>query len=167
MFERIYLIVTGTLTAYRAPELISGLTTSRKPVITILTPNAGRVIAPRELARVPGHHLVESYFDDNLLPRPAPGLVLIAPCSFNTLNKLAAGVADNLALSITQEMIGQGEPVIVAPSVNPALWRHPLTARSIATLESWGVRVLAPNPADDYMMRPVVDILAEAEKRLK
>jgi phosphopantothenoylcysteine synthetase/decarboxylase len=117
--------------------------------VTILTPNALRVVSPRELALIPGHQVVESYFDSAILPRPPPGVVAIVPCSFNSLNKLAAGIADDLALSIAAEAIGRQTPVVVAVSVNPPLWAHPLTQRSTSLLRDWGCTVLDPEPIGD------------------
>jgi phosphopantothenoylcysteine synthetase/decarboxylase len=125
------------------------------------------VISPRDLAVIPGNRLVESYFADEILPRPPYGLVLVAPCSFNSLNKLASGVADNLALSLTAEAIGRGTPVVVAVSVNPPLLRHPLTAVSMATLREWGVSVLDPvDSGGGLRLAPTDAILAEAARRL-
>src|ERR1700687_1410907 len=87
--------------------------------------NASRVVAPRDLADVAGAQVVESYFDMAIRPRPPRGVVLFAPCSFNSLNKLAHGIADNLALSVVAEAIGRGTPVIVGPSLNAPLLNHP------------------------------------------
>jgi phosphopantothenoylcysteine synthetase/decarboxylase len=142
--ETTYLLVTGAGTARRIPGLIAGLAPRVPALTTVLTPNASRVISPRELALVPGHRIVESYFDDAILPRPPDGVVLVAPCTFNSLNKLAHGIADTLALSIAAEAIGRGTPVVVAVSVNDPLWKHPRTAESIETLRAWGVKVLEP-----------------------
>jgi phosphopantothenoylcysteine synthetase/decarboxylase len=136
-------------------------------VITLATPNAARVLAPRDLATIPGNQLVESYFDMAILPRPPDGLVLVAPCSFNSLNKLAAGVADNLALSLTAEAIGRQAPVVVAISVNPPLYRHPRTGVSIDTLLQWGVSVVHPVDAGDGLrLAPIQDIVDVVRGRL-
>lgn len=162
-----YLIVTGTTTAPLATELVAGLLSLVPRVITIATPNASRVVAPRTLATIPGNQLVESYFDTAILPRPPDGLVLVAPCSFNSLNKLAQGIADNLALSLTAEAIGRGTPVIVALSVNPPLFHHPRTRDSMATLREWGVSVVEPvDSGDGPRLAPTQAILATAERRL-
>ena len=116
-FDVAYLMLSGTTTAVRGPELLSSLVgLGFATVIAIPTPNAARVIAPRELADVKGAQVVESYFDLAIRPRPPRGVVLFAPCSFNSLNKLAHGIADNLALSVVAEAIGRGTPVIVAPT---------------------------------------------------
>src|SRR5687768_7297772 len=129
-FEATYLIVSGAATARRVPDLIAQLAPRVPNLLTVLTPNAQQVVSPRELALVPGHRAVESYFDDAILPRPPNGVLLVAPCSFNSLNKLAQGIADNLALSIAAEAIGRGTPVIVAISVNDPLWNHPRARQS-------------------------------------
>jgi len=111
-----YLIVSGTTTAARGPEILRGLVgLGFKTVIALPTPNAARTISGRELADVAGAQLVESYFDLAIRPRPDRGVVLVAPCSFNSLNKLAHGIADSLALSVAAEAIGRKTPVIVAP----------------------------------------------------
>ena len=147
--ELAYLIVSGTTTAYRAPELVRGLVGIAGRVVTIATPNAARVIALRDLSVIEGNRVVESYFDTAILPRPPLGLVLVAPCSFNSLNKLAAGIADNLALSVTAEAIGRATPVLVAPSLNAALLAHPQARASMQTLRSWNVEVIEPvDPGD-------------------
>src|SRR5436305_3036227 len=137
-FDVAYLILSGTTTAARCPEILRGLVgLDFSTVIAIPTPNASRVTALRELADVPGAQVVESYFDLAIRPRPPRGVVLFAPCSFNSLNKLAHGIADNLALSVTAEAIGRGTPVIVGPSLNAPLLAHPVAHASLKTLTSW------------------------------
>jgi phosphopantothenoylcysteine synthetase/decarboxylase len=144
-FDVAYLVLSGTSTAARCPELLLELVgLGFSTVIAIPTPNASRVVAPRELADVAGVRVVQSYFDLAIRPRPPRGLVLFAPCSFNSLNKLAQGIADNLALSVAAEAIGRGTPVIVGPSLNAPLLEHPQAQASLRTLPSWGVRIVPP-----------------------
>ncbi|HEX8969198.1 MAG TPA: flavoprotein [Chloroflexota bacterium] len=163
-----YLIVTGTTTAPQAMDLVRGLLVVVDQVITVPTPHAARVVAPRDLSTIAGNRLVESYFDAAILPRPPDGLTLVAPCSFNSLNKLAAGVADNLALSIAAEAIGRGTPVVVAVSINPPLFRHPRAAASMAELRGWGVTVIEPVETGEGLLRlaPTEAILAVARQAL-
>src|SRR5438067_62169 len=144
-FDVVYLMVSGTTTAARAPEILQGLLgLGFATVIAIPTPNAARVIAGREMADVEGAQVVESYFDLAIRPRPPRGVVLFAPCSFNSLNKLAHGVADNLALSVTAEAIGRGTPVIVGPSLNQPLLDHRVAQESLRKLPGWGVTIVPP-----------------------
>ena len=109
--------------------------------------------------------MVESYFDEAILPRPPFGLVVMAPCSFNSLNKLAAGIADNLALSVVAEAIGRGTPVIVAVSVTVPLWNHPRARASVAALREWGADVIDPAPDGDVITMASDDVLIERVRR--
>jgi phosphopantothenoylcysteine synthetase/decarboxylase len=144
-FPVAYLVLSGTTTAARGPELLRGLVElGFAQVIAIPTPNAARVVAARELADVAGAQVVQSYFDLAIRPRPPRGVVLFAPCSFNSLNKLAHGIADSLALSVVAEAIGRQTPVIVGPSLNAPLLAHPVAQQSLATLPLWGVTIVPP-----------------------
>src|ERR1700728_4951542 len=144
-FKVVYLVLSGPRTAARGPELLRGLVgIGFATVIALPTPNASRTIALRELADVEGAQVVESYFDLAIRPRPPRGVVLFAPCSFNSLNKLAHGIADNLALSVVAEAIGRGAPVIVAPSLNAPLLAHPQAQASLRTLPKWGMTIIPP-----------------------
>jgi phosphopantothenoylcysteine synthetase/decarboxylase len=149
-FEVAYLVLSGTTTAARTPEILQGLAgLGFATVIAIPTPNAARTVSGRELADVAGAQVVESYFDLAIRPRPPRGIVLVAPCSFNSLNKLAHGIADNLALSLTAEAIGRKTPVIVAPSLNQPLLDHPEAQASLRKLMGWGVAIVMPVDASD------------------
>src|SRR5437588_11746682 len=124
-FDVVYLVLSGTTTAARCPELLRGLVgLGYATVIALPTPNAARVIAARDLADIEGVQVVESYFDLAIRPRPPRGVVLFAPCSFNSLNKLAHGVADNLALSVVAAAIGRSTPGLVRPQLNAPARAH-------------------------------------------
>lgn len=163
--DTIYLIVTGAGTARRIPALLDGLVQLAPKVMTVLTPSAHRVVSQRELALVPGHTIVESYFDGTILPRPPRGVVLVAPCTFNTLNKLAAGIADSLALSITAEAIGRRTPVVIAVSANLPLWAHPKSAESVATLRRWSCEVIDPDQTLDGLTLASDERILDAVKQ--
>ena len=144
-FDVVYLVLSGTTTAARCPELLRELVAlGFSTVIALPTPNASRTIARRELADVAGAQVVELYFDLAIRPRPPRGVVLFAPCSFNSLNKLAHGIADSLALSVVAEAIGRHTPVIVAPSLNQPLLEHPQAQMSLQILPTWGVTIVPP-----------------------
>jgi len=144
-FDVAYLVLNGTTTSARCPEILRELVgLGFATVIALPTPNAARTISGRELADVPGAQVIESYFDLAIRPRPPRGMVLFAPCSFNSLNKLAHGIADNLALSVVAEAIGRKTPVVVAPSLNAPLLEHPQAQASLRVLPHWGVTIVPP-----------------------
>jgi phosphopantothenoylcysteine synthetase/decarboxylase len=89
-------------------------------------------IVPRFDFRSPAHH--RSTVD--------PDVVAVCPATFNTLNKVATGIADNYATSLICETLGLRSPVIVAPMINDKLWGHPALSSSFTVLASAGVRFL-------------------------
>ncbi|MEU6405041.1 flavoprotein [Streptomyces sp. NPDC046985] len=77
-------------------------------------------------------------------PFPPPDAVAVAPATFNTVNKWAAGLADTLAVATLCEAYGLGVPVAVLPCVGDALAAHPAYQESLARLSAMGVRFGAP-----------------------
>ena len=69
-FDVAYLVLSGTTTAARCPEVLRELVgLGFSTVVALPTPNASRVIAPRDLADIAGVQVVESYFDLAIRPR--------------------------------------------------------------------------------------------------
>ncbi|MEV6348447.1 flavoprotein [Actinoplanes sp. NPDC051851] len=68
--------------------------------------------------------------------------MIVAPATFNTVNKLAAGIADTYALNAVAEAIGRGRPVAILPYLNTALARRHPFRRSVEALRAEGVHVL-------------------------
>jgi phosphopantothenoylcysteine synthetase/decarboxylase len=161
-FDVAYLVLSGTTTAARCPEILRGLVgLGFASVLAVPTPNASRVIALRDLADAAPVRVIESYFDAAIRPRPPHGVVLFAPCSFNSLNKLAHGIADNLALSIVAEAIGRGTPVFVAPSLNAPLLSHSQARASLESLPAWGVTIIPPvDDGEGPRLAPTETLLA-------
>jgi hypothetical protein len=77
-------------------------------------------------------------------PFPPPDAVVVAPATFNTVNKWAAGSADTLALGTLCEAPGLGVPVAVLPCVADALAAHPAYRDSLIRLRGMGVRFGEP-----------------------
>ncbi|WP_030937670.1 flavoprotein [Streptomyces sp. NRRL S-646] len=77
-------------------------------------------------------------------PFPPPDAVVVAPATFNTVNKWAAGLADTLAVATLCEAYGLGVPVAVLPCVADALAAHPAYQDSLVRLRGMGVRFGEP-----------------------
>jgi phosphopantothenoylcysteine decarboxylase len=75
---------------------------------------------------------------------PRADAIVVAPATFNTINKWSAGISDTFALGILNEAFGLKLPTIVAPYAKPSLAAHPEFGRSLEKLSTWGVNVL-PN----------------------
>jgi phosphopantothenoylcysteine synthetase/decarboxylase len=109
----------------------------------IATPDGAKFLDTAWLTELTGHPVRVSYKqpgDPDVLP-PATAMV-VAPATFSTVNKLAAGISDTLALGLLNEAIGMGLPIIVVPWPNVHLARHPAFERSVADLRAWGLTVV-------------------------
>lgn len=73
---------------------------------------------------------------------PPPDAMLVAPMTYNTVNKWAAGIADTFALGLLAETIGGDVPVTAVPWAKSALTRHPAFGRSIELLTRSGALVI-------------------------
>jgi hypothetical protein len=122
-------------------------------VCLILTPTAALWLEEplKTLADLTGHPVRQRYKlpgQPDVLP-PADA-ILVAPASFNTINRWAAGSADTLALGLITEGIGKGLPLVALPHLNSWQAAHSAFPRSVDQLRADGVRVLLGD-ADDHV----------------
>ena len=147
MSNALFHFITGAGSCRRAPEIAHALIGEGMTLYSVLTPNVSMVLPPETLLDMPGNHWIRDYGEPPLDVFPF-GTMLVAPCTFNTLNKLVAGIADNLATAMLGDAIGAGCPVVIAPGMNRGQWNNPRVAESVATLERWGCTIVPPEPAD-------------------
>ncbi|GAB3165256.1 hypothetical protein GCM10027059_22700 [Myceligenerans halotolerans] len=81
---------------------------------------------------------------------PDPDAVLIAPASYNTITKLALGIADTYVLTRLTEQIGRDIPIAVGPYINGKFAKHPTYESNLDLLRSWGVRIVI-GPDEPHM----------------
>src|SRR5215831_12121830 len=139
----LYLIACGAGPARQLPGFVRFSQDRGWDVCVITTPAGATFLDADPVAVLTGHPVRVRYEhpdEPDVLP-PADAFV-IAPATFNTINKLAAGISDTLALGLLNEAVGAGLPIIAVPFPNQMLARHPTFVTSIATLRSWGVRLI-------------------------
>lgn len=112
-------------------------------VCVIATPSAIKFMDLEALTALTGHAVRFDYKQPDqpdVLP-PADAFV-VAPATFNTINKMAQGISDTLALGMLNEAIGMPLPIVAVPTPNVALARHPAFQASVTMLRAWGVNLL-------------------------
>ena len=141
----LYVVACGGRPAAELPAFVAAAQAQDWHVCVIATPSAlGFLDVPR-LVELTGHPVRSEYKrpdEPDVLP-PADAFV-VAPATFNTINKMAAGHSDTLALGLLNEAIGMPTPIIAVPASNGALARHPAFGASVISLRSWGVDVFEP-----------------------
>ena len=138
--KRILLGITGSIAAYKAADLASKLTQMGALVDVIFTPSAEKFISPLTLQSVTGRH---AYTEVDLWGGEAhvlhvglghsADLLVIAPCTANTIAKLASGQADNI-LTITA--LAATCPLLIAPAMDGGMLDHPATQENLAKTDA-------------------------------
>jgi phosphopantothenoylcysteine decarboxylase/phosphopantothenate--cysteine ligase len=146
--KRIVLGVTGSIAAYKAADLASKLTQAGAQVDAILTSAAEKFITPLTFQSVTGRR---AYIEDDLWGNEAhvlhvglghaADLLVIAPCTANTLAQLAHGRADSL---LTVTALASSCPLIVAPAMDGGMWDHAATQENLDTLKRRGAYIIEP-----------------------
>ncbi len=144
--RKILLIVSGSIAAFKALELIRLLRKDGAEVMPILTAGGARFVTKEALAGISGVRVhddlwaAEAEIGHIRLAR-WPDLVVVAPASANMLARMAQGLADDLASTV---LLATRAPILVAPAMNPAMWEHPATVANISALRSRGVALVGP-----------------------
>jgi phosphopantothenoylcysteine decarboxylase/phosphopantothenate--cysteine ligase len=153
---RILLGVSGGIAAYKACEVCRLLVKAGHEVVPLVTPGAERFVTAetfRALARRPPA-------EDLYLHLTRADLLLVAPCTANTLAKLAHGLADNL---LTEAALAHRGPTLVAPAMNPRMWSHPATRANAETLRARGIALVGPDEGETAEGELGVGRMAEPE----
>jgi phosphopantothenoylcysteine decarboxylase/phosphopantothenate--cysteine ligase len=146
--RNILLGVSGSIAAYKAPELVRRLRDQDATVQVVMTRAAQHFITATSLQAVSALPVRDDLWDDEAeaamshieLARWAD-LVLIAPASAGILSKLASGSAADL---LTTVCLATEAPLLIAPAMNRVMWAHPAVQANRETLEGRGVRFLGP-----------------------
>ncbi|MBB3937515.1 bifunctional phosphopantothenoylcysteine decarboxylase/phosphopantothenate--cysteine ligase CoaBC [Aureimonas phyllosphaerae] len=147
--KRILLIIGGGIAAYKGLDLIRRLRERGAKVTPVMTRAAAEFVTPLSVGVLAGTKVYGELFDRDdeqdvghiRLARGAD-LVILAPASATRMGKMAAGIGDDLAGAI---LLATRAPVLLAPAMNPAMWTHPATRRSLETLKGDGLHFVGPN----------------------
>lgn len=111
-------------------------------VQVIATPAATEFFDAGAIEQLTGSPVRSQYSKPGAPRSQIPDAIVVAPATYNTINKWAQGISDTYALGILAEMTGMGTPIVVLPFVNSALASRAAFRRSVDTLRSEGVYVL-------------------------
>ena len=121
--RKILLGITGGIAAYKIPGLVRLIRKSGNEAEIILTESAHNFVAPMALETLSGRKVFSDSNFDSSIPHIKLAqwaeVFVIAPCTANTLAKIAHGIADNL---LTSTILAAKCPVIIFPAMNEAMY---------------------------------------------
>lgn len=150
--KHIIIGITGSIAAYKTALLTRLLIKQGATVKIVMTPLAKEFITPVTLATLSKNTVLSDFFhhdDGSWNSHVDLGLwadvFVVAPCTANTLAKMANGIADNLLLTT---YLSVRCPVVVAPAMDMDMFAHKATQRNIATLKEDGVSFIEPTSGE-------------------
>lgn len=152
--RRVLLGVTGGIAAYKTAELARLLIKAGAEVRVVMTRSAREFITPLTLQTLTGHPVGTELFDldqeseiGHIKLAEWPELVVVAPCTADTIARLATAQADDL---LTTLALVTRAPILLAPAMNVNMWGHELVQANVRTLVGLG-RVHVVGPGDGFL----------------
>lgn len=147
--KEIVLGVTGGIAAYKACEIIRGLTAEGANVRTILTASGARFITPLTLQTLSKNPVATDLFDlwseaeiGHISLAQGADLLLIAPATANILGKIRGGIADDMLSTV---VTATGAPVLLAPAMNDRMYASAAVRENVEVLRARGFHFVEPD----------------------
>ena len=146
--KNILLCVTGGIAAYKAAELVRLFKTANAFVRVLMTQGAQEFITPLTMQALSGDKV-----HTDLLSTEAEAamghielakwsdLIVVAPCSANSLSKLAEGRGDDLFSAVC---LASESDLFVAPAMNQAMWKDMRTQKNLKRIIKFGAKIIGP-----------------------
>ncbi len=139
----LYVISTGARATGDLPVILPRLIELGWQCCVTLTPDATKFVESarlEELTRYPVRSVYKQPDEPDV--HPLADAYLVAPLTFNSLNRWADGHSDTLALGILNEALGREKPIVAVPWVNKALAKHPAVPGNLERLTKAGVQFI-------------------------
>src|SRR5262245_46556393 len=147
--RHIVLGVSGGIAAYKAAEVLRGLTQSGAEVQVALTRGALEFVRPLTFAALSGRPVHTEVWGDGNTPAVDhveladwADLLAVAPATAHALAKFANGLADDF---LSTYFLAHHRPVLLAPAMETRMWENPAVRKNVEALVSRGVRLVGPD----------------------
>lgn len=142
--KKIILAVTGSIAAYKTPHFVRLLVKAGAEVQVLVTDAAAQFVSPLSLATVSGKPVFSNAADgatwnNHVALGLWADIMVIAPCSANTLGKLANGLCDNIVCAV---YLSARCPVFIAPAMDEDMRMHPSTLANLNKVQDYGNHII-------------------------
>ena len=146
--KKILLGVSGSISAYRALDLITELRELGHEVNVVMTKDAHHFVTPLSLQSFAGTEVVQDFFSTEGRLKPIhielakkSDLILVAPASADIIAKLACGLADDV---LSCAVLASEAPLVIAPAMNEKMFYKKITQENIEKLKKRGAVFVEP-----------------------
>jgi phosphopantothenoylcysteine decarboxylase / phosphopantothenate---cysteine ligase len=170
--KQIVIAVTGSIAAVEVIKLIHALRRCGAVVQPVMSHAASGIIHPDALTYASGRETILrlSGLVEHITWCGEGGsadLLLIAPCTANTLGKIACGIDDTPVTTFATTALGSKKPVIIVPAMHHSMYLHPAVTENISKLKKWGVQVIDPRIEEGKAkMAGIDDIILRCERAI-
>ncbi len=148
--KKIILAVTGSIAAVETIKLARELIRYGADVIPVMTPSATKIIHPYALEFATGHKPIieltgetEHVVFCGKVKNPAD-LLLIAPCTANTISKISHGIDDTPVTTFATTALGSGVPILIVPAMHRSMYDHKFIQENIERCKEKGIHFIEP-----------------------
>lgn len=145
----IVLGITGSIAAVRCVELARELRRNGADVHAVMTEASRRIIHPEAMRYATGNPVITEITGDvehvdfcGIGGRAS--LLLIAPCTANTIGKIAHGIDDTSVTTFVTTAFGSGIPIVIVPAMHGSMYDHPIVIENMGKLTGLGVEFINP-----------------------
>ena len=147
--KKIVLCITGSIAAYRAIDLARLLMRHGAEVYSVMSEMvASTLLTPDMMKWATGNYVVTKLTGDLehifLADYDMSDLILVYPCTANTIGKIANGVDDTPVTSVLSVALGSKIPIMIAPAMHKSIYDNPFVKENIYRLKERGVEFLEP-----------------------
>ena len=144
--KRVLIGITGGIAAYKICELIRMFKRQNADVRVVVTPNAFNFVTKLTLQCLSQNEVYSEAFNvpgwkPEHIALTQSDIFVIAPCSANTIGKLANGLADNL---LTSTAMAFKNPVLIAPAMNDGMWENKILQENLEKLKECNYKIVEP-----------------------
>ena len=149
--KTIVLGITGSIAAYKAGDIVSGLVKSGCDVHVIMTDAAVKFVAPLTFQTLSRNKVYTDMFEEiayndvrHISLAQKADCFVIAPATANIIGKIASGIADDMLSTVVMAVDIKKTPVIICPAMNTAMYENKITQDNIAKLQEYGYSFIEP-----------------------
>lgn len=170
--KTIVLGVTGSIAAVETVRLAHELRRRGAVVQAVMTAAACGIVHPDALTYATGREAIVrcTGMVEHVLYCGEGGqadLLLVAPCTANTIGKIACGIDDTPVTTFATTALGRGMPVVVAPAMHESMYRHQGVAANLDRLRTWGIDIVPPRIEEGRAkIAGIEEIVLHAERAL-